>query len=490
MRGLRRKSHAPLNDDPSSNVSRSRLILLAATTRQKAAKTWIDQHFAELLARLAAAYRTIRENYGKLILVIVIALFLALAAIPPISDNFERIRALGFQRTEAREEYQASLSERDEMIEDLAEVLNSPVPRGPMPGAQIPQQSVELRWDTPKYAVQLPIRDYSVELVHFTEGGKKIELQKVSNPDARAHQLDVEPGTYLWRVAAEPGDPSVPREGGRADSQLKGYWSGYSFFSIRATTKGTPATELRVGINFSQHSPFMTRTSANVYCGFDADLIRWIGRRLSRDVQWVEYASVPALLQAVRDGNVDMAIGSITHTHKREQDGNAFSSGYLTSPPVLACKRSDPVCGRTLQANYAALRGDEVGVIDATTNRDAAEELSVALGFITKRMLSFQSLISALDSGKIHFMIVDRPFIQHRCGAAGQGELSCLPLPRNLLDRYAKTLGNPRGEEYAIAVDDAALRSAVNEALATAKTSGELRGLTSKYLLNVTKCAP
>src|SRR5215469_1016143 len=305
-------------------------------------KSWIPDQITQRFGSVGAPYSGVLKGYGKLILVTLLSIFLALAGIPPIVDLRQRINALDFQRSEAREEYQEALSERDEIIQDLSEILNSPIPRDPPSGTRELQKSVELRWEPPEHLNAPAIRDYSVEVIYYGLNKQpKEQYQKVSNPDAHVHQFDIEPGAYMWRVAAEPGDPNVPRTEGDQSKSLRGLWSGYSFFSVSLGSKeSAPASELRVGINFSQHSPFMTRSPKNIYCGFDAELIEWIGKRLQRGVKLVEYPSVPALLTAAREGHVDIAIGSITHTRRREEEGNAFSHGYTASPPVLACKRS------------------------------------------------------------------------------------------------------------------------------------------------------
>lgn len=484
---IEEQSKAPT---PSSNPDQAGPRLVIPTEPNE---TWWAKRWRSLKTRRVSRVHLyadgIRADYGKLIVVTLVTLFLALAAIPPILNQFDRIEALAFQRLEAREEYQAALSERDETLRDLTEVLSSPIPREPASGSKENSSTVELHWDMPPYAKSPSIKDYSVEIIHY-DGAQPPTLvrQKVTNPDANAHQLDTQSGFYLWRVAAERGDPSLERSERDVDT-LKRAWSGYSVFWVDPSPPvANIKVNLRVGINFSQHSPFMTRTGSNLYCGFDAELIRWIGKRLHREIDWREFASVPALLAAVREGQVDIAIGSITHTRQREQNGNAFSHGYLSSPPVLACRLTDSLCTSSPKRVFAAMAGDEVGVIGATTNEDAAKDLQASFKFIVKQTLSFRSLISMLDLGRVHFIIVDRPFIQHRCTDASPMGLRCFNLPRVFLKDYDKTLGTREVEQYAMAIDDASLRAVVNDSLLSAHREGELDRLSETYLVRGDAC--
>ena len=231
----------------------------------------------------------------------------------------------------------------------------------------------------------------------------------------------------------------------------------------------------------------MARTADGAECGFDWELIGWIAKQLKRPIQKKEFATVPELLLAARDGEVDVAIGSLTRTRAREHEGNAFTTGYLNSPPVLACKSSDPICPADFRGAIRILDGDEVGVIASTTNESAAIDLQKHLNFIKKNVGTFQSLIKALDSGGVHFILIDRPFVESRCMASGAGSLQCLSIPDKYLATYKKSVGRQQAEEYALAVDNAALRSQINKQIALAREE-ILPELQRKYLSELNPC--
>lgn len=412
------------------------------------------------------------RDYGKLTLAVLLAVILGWFGIPPVTSLINRAGALEFQRTEAKEQYLAALSQKDRIIQDVAESANSPNLLSPTASVTLHPGPIELRWKTGG-------EDYQIA---FARVGADVRMeerkQQAADPDNGTHQIIIrDPGTYVWRVAA-----------------AKGNWSGYSYFIVAPQTNSQPQ-DLQVGVNFAQQSPFMTRNvmandAGDPYCGFDFALVTWIANQLKpkRQLKWHEYATVPKLLQAVRDNEVDMAVGSLTRTREREDAGNAFTDGYMSAAPVLACKRFDPACAADATAAFAHLRDDEVAVITPTTNEAAADELKTRYKFIKRSMLTFQSLNSALVSGRVHFIIVDRPFIESRCDTNDADALRCFSLPRSRLKKYMLKLGRPR-EEYAIAVDDARVRAQINKQIKEAKKTGKLLEWQRKYLSNSTACS-
>lgn len=445
------------------------------------------------------------NDYGKLIVVVAIIAIILVAGIPPILDQLTRKAALEYQRSEAKEEFLAALSDRDELIEDVSRISESPLPISPPPGVHIFSPLVEFRWLGSPEEARAPMRipqtipsspttpkdlqtDYLIEITRLDLPGKPMpQYAYASNPDGRSDHKYLDPGQYIWRVASEPVTVDMPRLDVWAKQQLPHgqanpvRWSGFSTFVVESTKNQDSAPRsLVIGINFVQQSVFMTRSSSGQYSGFDADLVNWIAEHLHRTPKWSEYASVSTLLNAARRGYVDVAIGSLTRTAKRERGGNAFTQGYLRSHLVITCFAKDPSCAARFDDLYHNLVDEQVGVIEGTTNHDAAKELQDTFGFILKPLPSFESLMNALETRSIKYALVDEPFVHRRCQVAS--DLNCFQLPISMLKRYYADVGHQGSEEYAIAADNAWLREQVNGLLLAPQGRQFVSCLTKKYL--------
>jgi hypothetical protein len=194
------------------------------------------------------------------------------AGVPPIVDLYHRISALEYQRGQNTEEFQAELSDREETMDDIARIVESPVPLWPPASTHMTSPLIELRWTAP---TSHPSGDYLVEIRDLGQQGNS-KVVYASNPDEGTHHLsDLGQGEYAWRVAkrlvsAQVND-SVSSDNTHGSTDL---WSGYSTFSIG---RQTSSKELTVAINYAQQSRFMKRTPDGHYCGYDADLITFMG---------------------------------------------------------------------------------------------------------------------------------------------------------------------------------------------------------------------
>lgn len=447
--------------------------------------------------------RIFLEWYGKLVLVSFFVAVVIGAGAPPIVDLYHRITALEYQRTQNTDTFQEDISGRVETMDSLARIIESPKLLSPPDSAQINSSLAELRWSVSARGRQNQLGptdhsrvsnriltkysdptlqptdaptiernssgDYVVEIRALTTD-RVVTMELATNPDDGVHHLpDLPQGDYIWRVARRIAASPV-------SDAYEDFWSGYSRFTIPG-----PASqkELSVAINYAQQSRFMTRTSEGGYCGFDWGLISWIAKQMGKTPVPHEYPTVPAMLDATANGLEDVAIGSITRTRSRQEEGIAFTGGYLRSPPVMACTSDDSECPTTWPQVALALDGDEVGVIQDTTNDDLARELQASLHFVRKPVSSVDSLIRALKNHQLGWILVDRPLIN---GACNSSAFRCFVIPSRLVPKYEAELGRPNSEEYALASDNEAIRREITNLLATRIAQEFLYKLSDKYL--------
>ena len=201
--------HPPSNTELPNSTEANRHQHTAGSTGRDQRLVSRTKHHLQRLPRPALRQRAkamtaqvhqVRRDYGRLILVVIVSSFILLAGIPPVVSLFDRIGALEFQRDESRIKYQAALSQKDQMVEDLMESINAPSLLSPRPNADIQNTSIELRW---KKGAQ----DYNVAVAEIAPDGEFDEVsQRAIDPDNGVHQLDVSPGTYAWRSRTGQGE--------------------------------------------------------------------------------------------------------------------------------------------------------------------------------------------------------------------------------------------------------------------------------------------
>jgi ABC-type amino acid transport substrate-binding protein len=415
------------------------------------------------------------QSYGKLILVCMFATTIIVAGLPPIVGLYHRITALEYQRAQVREEFQSQQSERDEMMDDLTRIVGSPVPGWPPPSAHLSAPFVELRW---KAQSAVKPTDYLVEIDQILPDGREnSNTAYATDPDEGVHHpYGIQPGRYIWRVAERKETGQTRDDASNIETNSTDAWSGYSTFVLSAP--GSEA-ELSIAINHAQRSVFMSRSSRGKPCGYDADLMMWVAHQLPKVPRFTEYPTVPAMIAAVKTGEADLAVGSITRTRAREREGIAFTIGYIRSPPVIACGNGAGNCPRDVKTLFSDLDGEEVGVIKDTTNDDLAKELRLRLNFVRKPLTSVDSLINSLRDGQLRYVIVDKPFIQPYCDSLA---FRCYSVPPEKAPVYRGEVGRKQGEEYAFAVDNASLRSHIDRILQSSDGQKYLKNLADKHL--------
>ncbi len=80
---------------------------------------------------------------------------------------------------------------------------------------------------------------------------------------------------------------------------------------------------------------FMIQNSDETYSGFEVELWNEIAKQLKLDFQFVLESSFPKLLEDLKDGNLDLAIATITMTYDRSQYAEFSYPYFITSLGIL-----------------------------------------------------------------------------------------------------------------------------------------------------------
>jgi len=375
-----------------------------------------------------------------------------------------------------------TIRNRDEKIQNLLNAtVNVPVllsPQNARSRASVPR--IVLQW-----ASQPAREHYLVEITRFDGSGKTItKTIPATNPLEMSSTYPsglintIEVGTYFWRVAA--GD----LEKGRAAPQ--GSWSGYYRFDFfpSAIDRIHQNHRLTVGVTYNQNSDFMRRNDDGTAYGFDAELLKKLSDRLSKDSEvnvdsskWqepdvIEYSTIDALLRTgIKGGEVDFALSSVTKTLYRESLGIRFTKGYFDSHLVVLARRD--VGSRTI-------KDAELGFIEKTTNALAVKELCHLHQCIPVPFKSFQDTVNALEDGTVQFILADEPLslqlIQRELVRVVMHDVG-----RDLPD-YRSQIGYLK-EQYAIATADGDLQQRLTKIIDDLEKDGTLENLRKTYHL-------
>jgi len=210
------------------------------------------------------------------------------------------------------------------------------------------------------------------------------------------------------------------------------------------------AQVLRVGSDVA-YPPFeYVDEATGEYVGFDMDIIREIGRRLSMDVQVINVAwegIIPGLLS----GHYDVIISAMTITNERAQAVD-FSDPYFATGQVILVRADDDRIKEP-----ADLKGKRVAVQIGTTGHFAAERIE---GAVVEHYPLTPEAILALKLGRADAVVLDELVALEEV-RANPGQV--------------KVVGTPFTIEYygiAIRKGNPDLLRAINLALAQMKADG------------------
>ena len=214
---------------------------------------------------------------------------------------------------------------------------------------------------------------------------------------------------------------------------------------------------LLVGTN-ADFLPFVGRDEAGELTGFDVALVEALAAHMGLEPQWVDMA-FPDLLAAVADDEVDVVASALTITDEREQRID-FTRPYFVASQALAAP-----AGTTLQG-VADLDDETVVAVLADTTGEAYALETFDRAVVTS-YVDRASALAALDADEVDAVFMDTDAVTEQARA---GSLL-------LLEEV------PTDERYGIglAEGDAALRTALNEAIATLLADGTYEALFAQW---------
>ena len=121
------------------------------------------------------------------------------------------------------------------------------------------------------------------------------------------------------------------------------------FLSCQAAYPAQSETRIKVGI--SPFSPFII-TSEEEPIGLSIDLWQALSREIGWDFEFVKHEGVADKLKNLQEGSIDIAIGGITITEKREEMFDFTHPVYHTGLDILIPKIGHPTLGGLISSLF------------------------------------------------------------------------------------------------------------------------------------------
>ncbi len=225
------------------------------------------------------------------------------------------------------------------------------------------------------------------------------------------------------------------------------------------------AGKMVVGIS-ADYPPFAYYGGDSQLDGFDVALIREIGQHLGVEVELQDMA-FEDLGQALRGGQIDVAIGAISVTPERQGE-LAFSDVYHVGRDAILARPDAPLAVHSV----ADMSDHRVGAQRGSVYETWLQTSLVDAGLIPQEnLLSYRTIGEAL------------PDLQER--RVDLVALDLLPAQVAVKAGQAKIVGQDLNRQhYAMAVrqDAASLQNELNRALAKVRAEGRLAALVEQYL--------
>lgn len=216
---------------------------------------------------------------------------------------------------------------------------------------------------------------------------------------------------------------------------------------------------VRVGTEAS-YVPFEFQEGGEIK-GFDADLIRAVGREMGRPIE-LSNSEFQGLVPGLKTNRYDAVISCVTITEERKKEVD-FSDPYYDAGQIVAVRADESGI-----KSKDDLKGKRIGAQSNTTGLDQAKTLG---GSVVKEYEDVNMAFQDLANNQIDAVINDEP-VSRRLAAVKPG---------------FKVVGEVfTKEQYGIVVrkGDAALLAEINKALKKIRDSGELQKLKEKWITN------
>lgn len=227
-------------------------------------------------------------------------------------------------------------------------------------------------------------------------------------------------------------------------------------------------TTLRFGIE-AAYPPFESKTPAGQLQGFDVDVGNAVCAKLNMKCVWVEN-SFDGLIPALQARKFDAINSDMTITDQRKH-AIAFTDPIYTIPNQLIAKQ-----GSGLLPTPQSLKGKRVGVLQGTIQEAYAKKKWAPAGVEVVPYQTQDLAYADLKSGRL-----DATFQDSEAGSKG-----FLTKPQGQGFAFAggtvsdtEILGS--GVGFGLRKNDAALKTALDQALKELKADGTIDNLAKKY---------
>lgn len=230
-----------------------------------------------------------------------------------------------------------------------------------------------------------------------------------------------------------------------------------------APPKYTLVTPGKLTVGSDLDYPPMEQLNGDQPEGFDVDLMTAIAKEMGLEINYLPPQKFDALTALVNAGKFDVIASSMTINDERKKL-IVFTDSYFESNQSIAMQDS---------ATYAApadLKGKKVGVQSGTTGEQWATENLKPAGATIVPFSKTTEAFAALQAGTVAAVVND------------------LPVTNDLVKDKSKKLKIvkqiPTGELYGfgVAMKNPELATAMNEALAKIKASGEYKTMYEKWI--------
>lgn len=225
---------------------------------------------------------------------------------------------------------------------------------------------------------------------------------------------------------------------------------------------------LRVGMEAS-FPPFSYKNEKNELTGFDYDIGNVICKQINAKCEWIEY-DFDALIPALRDGELDMVISSMTITDERKGLVSFSDKYYVDSARLLVPKDLD------VSDNLKEMEGKKVGVLTGSTADAYGKDILEKQGIRVVRYKTQLEVYIALLTNEIQGTLVDTIPV----------EVYFLTKPYGEDYKFVgQAYDDPKyfGEGIGIAVKKGnnTLLNELNEAIKATRENGKYQEIQSKY---------
>ena len=219
-------------------------------------------------------------------------------------------------------------------------------------------------------------------------------------------------------------------------------------------------------ITSADYPPF-ENMEGNEIVGFDAALVREVGKRIGLEVE-ISNQAFDTLITSIAGGtDADVAISAITIDPDRANEVD-FSNSYYDSNQAIVVKKDAGLSASDAASAKEVLAGAAVGAQSGTSGEAWIEENLADSSYTPYQ--ETPDLLSQLRTGSIVAAVYDAPVAE----AHVNGEYNDCEILTVI----------PTGEQYGIAVnkDNAALTAAINDAITAMQADGTMDMLVQEYL--------